>query len=70
MRRQFRASFNRNNGHCKQQIEYGELAEWSKAPLLKSGKPQGFLGSNPRLSANSLYPEKYPSGEGAPLLRE
>ena len=34
-------------------FEYGELAEWSKAAVLKTvdGKPSG--GSNPSLSANS-----------------
>ena len=29
----------------------GELAEWSIAPVLKTGSPQGLQGSNPWLSA-------------------
>jgi hypothetical protein len=31
---------------------FGELAEWSIAPVLKTGSPQGLQGSNPWLSAN------------------
>ncbi len=30
---------------------HGEVAEWSIAPDLKSGEPQGSEGSNPSLSA-------------------
>ena len=26
---------------------FGSLAEWSIAPVLKTGNPQGFQGSNP-----------------------
>ena len=33
-------------------IEYGGLAERSKAPVLKIGDLKGSLGSNPRASAN------------------
>ncbi len=29
----------------------GEVAEWSKAPVSKTGIPQGIEGSNPSLSA-------------------
>ncbi len=29
----------------------GEMQEWLNWPLSKSGKPQGFEGSNPSLSA-------------------
>ena len=29
----------------------GEVAEWSNAPVLKTGGPQGPVGSNPTLSA-------------------
>ncbi len=28
----------------------GEMSEWSKVPLSKSGKVQAFVGSNPTLS--------------------
>jgi hypothetical protein len=28
----------------------GEVAEWLKAPVLKTGYPQGYAGSNPVLS--------------------
>ena len=39
------------NFHLKSLIFLGEVAEWLKAPLSKSGKPQkGFEGSNPSLS--------------------
>ena len=31
----------------------GEVAEWSKAPVSKTGVPQGTVGSNPTLSARS-----------------
>ena len=31
----------------------GEVAEWSKAPVSKTGMPQGIVGSNPTLSATS-----------------
>jgi hypothetical protein len=30
----------------------GEVAEWSKAAVLKTVDPQGSVGSNPTLSAN------------------
>ncbi len=30
----------------------GEVAEWSNAPVLKTGGPQGPVGSNPTLSAS------------------
>ena len=33
------------------QTTYGEVQEWLNWPLSKSGKPQGFEGSNPSLSA-------------------
>jgi hypothetical protein len=32
-------------------IFFGEVAEWSIAPVLKTGGPQGPVGSNPTLSA-------------------
>ncbi len=34
---------------------YGEVQEWLNWPLSKSGKPQGFEGSNPSLSATILF---------------
>ena len=33
------------------QTTHGEVQEWLNWPLSKSGKPQGFEGSNPSLSA-------------------
>ena len=33
----------------------GEVAEWSIAAVLKTVDPKGSGGSNPSLSANSLY---------------
>ena len=48
---------------------HGEVAEWSKAPVLKTGDVKASVGSNPTLSANSiatigLYAEvpKWPKG--------
>lgn len=38
-------------------IEYGGLAERSKAPVLKIGDLKGSLGSNPRASANKINRE-------------
>ena len=32
-------------------VRLGEMAEWSKAPVSKTGIPQGIEGSNPSLSA-------------------
>ena len=32
-------------------VKLGEVAEWSNAPVLKTGVPQGTGGSNPSLSA-------------------
>lgn len=34
-------------------LPHGELAEWSIAPVLKTGSPQGLQGSNPWLSAKA-----------------
>jgi hypothetical protein len=31
----------------------GEVAEWPNAPVLKTGVPQGTVGSNPTLSAQT-----------------
>ncbi len=51
---------------------HGEMAEWSKAPVLKTGDVKASVGSNPTLSAR-LYKvsfsamQKYPSGRrGSP----
>ena len=44
---------------------HGEMAEWSKAPVLKTGDVKASVGSNPTLSAsNFLYAEvpKWPKG--------
>ena len=47
-----------------------EMAEWSKAPVLKTGDVKASVGSNPTLSANFIpsgYVQKYPSGRrGSP----
>ena len=32
-------------------LRFGEVAEWSKAAVLKTVEPQGSVGSNPTLSA-------------------
>ena len=46
---------------------YGEMAEWSKAPVLKTGDVKASVGSNPTLSARKSYMRKYPSGRrGSP----
>ena len=50
---------------------YGEMAEWSKAPVLKTGDVKASVGSNPTLSASSFYIcGSTQVAEGAPLLRE
>ena len=48
---------------------HGEMAEWSKAPVLKTGDVKASVGSNPTLSAKPHYMvlQKYPSGRrGSP----
>ena len=52
-------------------FSHGEMAEWSKAPVLKTGDVRASVGSNPTLSAN-LYSvcRSTQVAEGAPLLRE
>ena len=47
------------------------MAEWSKAPVLKTGDVKASVGSNPTLSAKKIqtvgYTQKYPSGRrGSP----
>ena len=50
---------------------HGEMAEWSKAPVLKTGDVKASVGSNPTLSASSFYIcGSTQVAEGAPLLRE
>ena len=52
---------------------YGEMAEWSKAPVLKTGDVKASVGSNPTLSANFILFHTCGStqvADGAPLLRE
>ena len=43
---------------------HGEMAEWSKAPVLKTGDVKASVGSNPTLSANFIPAEvpKWPKG--------
>ena len=48
---------------------HGEMAEWSKAPVLKTGDVKASVGSNPTLSAKlrHMFLQKYPSGRrGSP----
>ncbi len=33
---------------------FGEVVEWLMAPVLKTGDPQGSVGSNPTLSVSGL----------------
>ena len=52
-------------------LQNGEMAEWSKAPVLKTGDVKASVGSNPTLSARFLIAtgclQKYPSGRrGSP----
>ena len=48
-------------------FSHGEVAEWSKAPVLKTGDVKASVGSNPTLSARKSYMRKYPSGRrGSP----
>ena len=50
---------------------HGEMAEWSKAPVLKTGDVKASVGSNPTLSARKLHVcGSTQVAEGAPLLRE
>jgi hypothetical protein len=50
---------------------HGEMAEWSKAPVLKTGDVKASVGSNPTLSARNKYVcGSTQVAEGAPLLRE
>jgi hypothetical protein len=35
---------------CQHQPASGEVVEWLMAPVLKTGDPQGSVGSNPTLS--------------------
>ena len=50
---------------------YGEMSEWLKEPVLKTGDAQVSVGSNPTLSANFiLICGSTQEAEGAPLLRE
>ena len=45
---------------------HGEMAEWSKAPVLKTGDVKASVGSNPTLSASFFIPHaevpKWPKG--------
>ena len=45
---------------------HGEMAEWSKAPVLKTGDVKASVGSNPTLSARFFKPyaevPKWPKG--------
>ena len=52
-------------------FSHGEMAEWSKAPVLKTGDVKASVGSNPTLSARKLHIcGSTQVAEGAPLLRE
>ena len=39
---------------------HGEMAEWSKAPVLKTGDVKASVGSNPTLSASKFIPAEVP----------
>ena len=58
------------------QTPYGEMAEWSNAPVLKTGVLRGTGGSNPSLSAKvsvtCCFTARYAdfSFKGAPNLRQ
>ena len=39
---------------------YGEMAEWSKAPVLKTGDVKASVGSNPTLSASNFISAEVP----------
>ena len=55
------ASYPKRCAHA--QTPCGGVAEWLKAAVLKTVKPQGFVGSNPTASArNAARPE--PAGSG------
>ena len=45
---------------------HGEMAEWLKAPVLKTGDVKASVGSNPTLSASFFIPHaevpKWPKG--------
>ena len=54
---------------------HGEMSEWFKEPVLKTGDAQASVGSNPTLSATSLISEyricrSTQEAEVAPLLWE
>ena len=50
---------------------YGEMSEWLKEPVLKTGDVKASVGSNPTLSANFIMIcGSTQEAEGAPLLRE
>ena len=49
----------------------GEMSEWLKEPVLKTGDAEASVGSNPTLSANfHIVCGSTQVAEGAPLLRE
>ena len=51
--------------------DYGEMSEWLKEPVLKTGDVKASVGSNPTLSANLIMIcGSTQEAEGAPLLRE
>ena len=39
---------------------HGEMAEWSKAPVLKTGDVKASVGSNPTLSASKFISAEVP----------
>ena len=46
---------------------HGEMSEWFKEPVLKTGEAQVSVGSNPTLSAIFMNMQKYPRGRrGSP----
>ena len=51
---------------CRQ----GEVVEWLMAPVLKTGDPQGSVGSNPTLSVSELKTGIPKGSRDVPLIPE
>ena len=48
----------------------GEVVEWLMAPVLKTGDPQGSVGSNPTLSVSGLKTGIPEGSRDVPLIPE
>ena len=49
---------------------FGEVVEWLMAPVLKTGDPQGSVGSNPTLSVSGLKTGIPEGSRDVPLIPE